>query len=75
MVLLPLLVSVPLALIGKDLFRKLKQQSHEYMTPSYSNIFLILTTRSTFLYISDTKVYISNLCPCISTIIVLWTKH
>ena len=39
------------------------------MTPSNSNIFLIPKTESTFLCISDTKVYISKLCPCISTII------
>ena len=27
--------------IGMDLLKKLKQQSHEFMTPSISNIFLI----------------------------------
>ena len=77
MVLLPLLVSVPLVLllyillgkIGKDLFKKLKQQSHEFMAPSNSNIFLIPRPGSTFSCISVTKVYIWNLCPCISTII------
>ena len=55
--------------ISMDLFKKLKQQSHEFITPSNSNIFLIAKTKSTFSCISDTKVYISNLCPCISTII------
>ena len=44
--------------IGKDLFRKLKQQSCEFMTPSNSNIFLIPKTKSMFSCISDTKVYI-----------------
>ena len=43
--------------IGKDLFKRLNQQSHEFMTPSNSNIFLIPRTRSTFSCISDTKVY------------------
>ena len=61
--------------IGMDLFKKLKQQSHEFMTPSNSNIFLIPKTMSTFSCISDTKVYISNLCPCMSTILVLWTIY
>ena len=54
--------------IGVDLIKKLKQQSHEFMIPSNSNIFLIPKTRSTFSCISDTKVYILNLCPCMSTI-------
>ena len=30
--------------IGMDLFKKLKQQSHEFITPSNSNIFLIPKT-------------------------------
>ena len=60
--------------MGKDLFRKLKQQSHKFMTPSYSNIFLIPKTRSTFSCNSDTKVYILNLCPCISTIVGIMNK-
>ena len=60
--------------IGKDLFKKLKQQSHEFMTPSNSNIFLTPRTRSTFSCTSDTKVCISNLCPCISTIIDIMIK-
>ena len=55
--------------IGKDLFKKLKQQSHEFITPSNSNRFLIPKTKSTFSCISDSEVYISNLCPCITTII------
>ena len=46
---------------GMDLVKKLKQHSHEFITPSNSNIFLIPKTRSTFLCISDTKVYTSNL--------------
>ena len=55
--------------IGRDLFKKLKQQSHEFMTPSNSYVFLIPKTKSTLSCISDTKVYTSNLCPCMSTII------
>ena len=55
--------------IGIDLFKKLKQQSHKFITPSNSNIFSILKTRPTFSCISDTKVFISNLFPCMSTII------
>ena len=51
-----------------DLFKKLKQQSHEFITPSNSNMFLISKTKSMFSPISDTRVYISNLCPCISII-------
>ena len=34
--------------MGKDLFKNLKQQSHEFITPSSSNIFLIPNTRSMF---------------------------
>ena len=34
--------------MATDLFRKLKQQSHEFITPSNSNIFLILRSKSTF---------------------------
>ena len=60
--------------IGKDLFKKLKQQSCAFMTPSNSNIFLIPKTISTFSCISDTKEYISNLCLCISTIIGIMNK-
>ena len=52
-----------------DLFKKLKQQSYEFITPSNSNILLIPKTKSMFSCISDTKVYISNMCLCISTII------
>ena len=59
---------------GIDLFKKLKQQSHEFITPYNSNIFLIPKTKSTFSWISDTNVYISNLCPCISTIIGIMNK-
>ena len=55
--------------IGMHLFKKLKQQSHGFITPSNSNIFLILKNKSTFSCISDTKVYILNICPCMSTII------
>ena len=54
--------------LGKDLFKNLKQQSHEFLTPSDSNTFLIPNTRSMFSWLSDTNVYISNLCPWISTI-------
>ena len=54
--------------MGRDLFRNLKQQSHEFITPYNSNTFLISNTKSTFSWISDTRVYISNLCPCTSII-------
>ena len=54
---------------GIDLFKKLKQQSDELTIPFSSNIFLIPKTKSTFSCIYDTNIYISNLCPCISTII------
>ena len=59
---------------GRDLFKKLKQQSHEFMTPPNSKIFLKPTTKSTLSWISDTKVYISNLYPCISIIIGIINK-
>ena len=49
--------------IGRDLFKKLKQQSHNFMTPSNSKIFLMPRTKSTFSWLSDTKVYISNQIP------------
>ena len=55
--------------VDMDLFRKIKQQFHEFMTPSNSNIVLIPNTKSAFLCISDINIYISNLCPCMSTII------
>ena len=45
-----------------DLFKKLRQESHESTTPSNSKIFLIPKTKSTFSWISDTKVNTSNLC-------------
>ena len=35
--------------MGNDLFKKLKQQSHELNTPSNSNTFLIPKTRSMLL--------------------------
>ena len=57
-----------------DLFKKLKQQSCEFIKPYNSNIFLIPKTQSMFSSISDTKVYILNLCPCISTIIGIMNK-
>ena len=47
--------------MGIDLFKKLKQQSHKFITTSNSNTFLIPKTISTFLCISDTNVYILNL--------------
>ena len=34
--------------MGQDLFKKLKQQTCEFITPSSSNTFLITNTRSTF---------------------------
>ena len=42
--------------IAMDLFKKLKQQSHEFITPSNSHTFLIPKTKSIFSCISDTKV-------------------
>ena len=54
---------------GIGLFKKLKQHSHEFIIPSSLNIFFTPRTKSTFSCISDTNVYISNLCPCISIII------
>ena len=54
--------------IGIDLFKKLKQQSHEFIMPN-SKIFLIPKIKSKFSYISDTKVYILNLCTFMSTLI------
>ena len=51
--------------MGKDLFKKLKQQAHGFITPSNSNTFSIPNTRSSFSWISDTN--ISNLFPFIST--------
>ena len=47
---------------GMDLFKKLRQESHEFTTPSNSKMFLIAKTKSTFSWISDTKVNTSNLC-------------
>ena len=61
--------------IGKDLFRKLKQQFHEFITPSTSNIFLIPGTRSMFLWISDISMYISNLYLCMSIIMGIVNKN
>ena len=45
-----------------DLFRKLKQELHESITPSSSKTFLIPKTKSTFTWISETRVKLSNLC-------------
>ena len=42
--------------IGTDLFRNSNQQSLECMTLSSSKTFFILKTKSTFSWISDTKV-------------------
>ena len=50
--------------MGTGLFKKLKQHSHELVTPYNSNTFLISKTMSTFSWISDTNVYTSNLWPC-----------
>ena len=46
---------------GIDMFKKLKQHSHEFITPSSLNTFFIPRTISTFSCISDIKVYILNL--------------
>ena len=61
--------------IGMDLFKKLKQQSHKFITPSNSSIFLIPNTKSTFSCISDTKVYTLNLCLCMPTIIGIMSNR
>ena len=60
--------------IGKDLFKKLKQPSCELKTLFNSNIILIPKPKSMFLCISDSNEYISNLYPCISTIISIMNK-
>ena len=65
---------IPYVLLGVDLFRKQKQQSHAFITPSNSDMFLMPNTMSTFSRISDTNVYISNLCPWISKIIGTMNK-
>ena len=54
--------------IGNDLFKNLKQQSLEFITPSNLKTFFMPKTKSTFLWISETNVYILNLCPCMSII-------
>ena len=54
--------------MGTDLFKNLKQQSLEFITPSNLNTFFIPRTKSTFSCISDTNVQISNLCLCMSMI-------
>ena len=46
---------------ANDLFRKLKHDPQEFIIPSYSNIFFMPKTKSTFSCISDTNVKISNL--------------
>ena len=53
---------------GIDLLRKLKHESHKSITPSSSKIFFIPMTKSMLSGISETKVKISNLCPCMFTI-------
>ena len=60
--------------LGIDLFKKLNQQSHEFIMPSNSNLFLIPKTKSTFSCISNTNEYIFNLCQCISTIVGIINK-
>ena len=42
--------------MGKDLFRNLKQQSLEFITPSNLNTFFMPNTRSMFSWISETNV-------------------
>ena len=59
---------------GMDLFKKLKQQSWEFIMPSNLNIFLIPKMKSTFTWISDTDVYILNVYQCISTTIGIMNK-
>ena len=54
--------------MGRHLFGKLKQQSHELIIPSNLNTYLIPNTRSTFSWISKIRVYISNLFLGMSTI-------
>ena len=59
---------------GRDPFKKLKQQSHEFIMPSNSKMFLIPRAKSTFSWISDANMYISNLYPCISIFIGIINK-
>ena len=47
--------------MGIDLFNKLIQHSHEFITSSNFNTFFIPKTISTFSCILDTSVYILNL--------------
>ena len=60
--------------ISMDLFKKLKQQSDKFIIPSNWNIFLIPKTKPMLSWISDTKVYTLNLCPCMSTITGIMNK-
>ena len=48
----------PLEKIGNDLFKNLKHQSLEFITPSNSKTFFMSNTKSTFSWISETNVYI-----------------
>ena len=50
--------------MGSDLLRKLTEQVPLFIIPSSSNIFLP-GIRSILSWISDTRVYTSNLCPWI----------
>ena len=56
---------------GKDLFKKLNEESHMSITPSNSNTFFIPSTKSALSCISDTNVNTLNLCPWMSTIAVI----
>ena len=46
---------------GIDLLRKIKHDSHEFIIPTNSNMFFTPRTKSTFSWISDINVKISNL--------------
>ena len=59
--------------MGTDQFKKLKQHSCKFITPSNSNTFLIPKTISTFLCISDTNGYIS-FCDCVYLLLLEWQK-
>ena len=46
--------------MGIDLFKKLKQHSHEFITPSNLNTFLMPKTVSTCSHVSQILMYISQ---------------
>ena len=63
----------PFGNMGIDLFKKLKQHSHEYITPSNSNAFWIPKTISIFSCISDIKC-IFQICDYVYLLLLEWKK-